>query len=162
MPAFSGGYAAGGAAIAVRKNILGQGQAESSLCLYAAGTGALLFGVSHRPRGRTVSLFAACLAASFAVRFVTQPAMRFAAPLAVRYGASMRTRLLCSLLYPPLHRLSKGTSRVVIAAERAGCFAFGYKCFYNLETENRPHWYADGFHSDITEDLSVVRTPKEG
>lgn len=55
MPAFSGGYAAGGAAIAVKKNILGQEQAESSLCLYAAGTGALLFGVSHRPRGRLVS-----------------------------------------------------------------------------------------------------------
>lgn len=55
MPAFSGGYAAGGAAIAVKKNILGQGHAESSLCLYAAGTGALLFGVSRRPRGRSVS-----------------------------------------------------------------------------------------------------------
>ena len=111
---------------------------------------------------RFVTQFVMRFAAPVAVWFVTQPAMRFAAPLAVRYGASMCTRLLCSLLYPPLHRLSKGTSRVVIAAERAGCFAFGYKCFYNLETENRPHWYADGFHSDITEDLSVVRTPKEG
>lgn len=86
MPAFSGGYAAGGAAIAVRKNILGQGHAESSLCLYAAGTGALLFGVSRRPRGRLVSLFAACLAASFAVRFVTQLVMRFAAPFAVWFA----------------------------------------------------------------------------
>lgn len=109
----------------------------------------------------TVSL-AVRFVTQLAMRFVPQLAMRFAVPFAAWYGTSMRTRLLCSLLYPPLHRLSKGTSRVVIAAERAGCFAFGYKCFYNLETENRPHWYADGFHSDITEDLSVVRTPKEG
>ncbi len=69
MPAFSGGYAAGGAAIAVRKNILGQGHAESSLCLYAAGTGALLFGVSHRPRGRSVSFSVfSCLYTGAAVR----------------------------------------------------------------------------------------------
>lgn len=31
-----------------------------------------------------------------------------------------------------------------------------------MQRENRPRWYAGGFHSDITEDLSVVRTPKEG
>lgn len=31
-----------------------------------------------------------------------------------------------------------------------------------IQRENRPRWYAGGFHSDITEDLSVVRTPKEG
>ena len=125
----------------------------------------LRVGLAHGSPQRLPCGLPCCLmpfTVSLAVRFVTQPAMRFAAPLAVRYGASMRTRLLCSLLYPPLHRLSEGTSRVVIAAERAGCFPFGYKCFYNLETENRPHWYADGFHSDITEDLSVVRTPKEG
>ena len=74
MPAFSGGYVAGGAAIAVRNNILGQGQAESSLCLYAAGTGALLFGVSRRPRGRSVSFSVfSCLYTGAAVRCSVPP-----------------------------------------------------------------------------------------
>ena len=76
LPAFSGGYAAGGAAIAVRKNILGQGRGESSLCLYAAGTGALLFGVLCRPRGRSVSFSVfSCLYTGAAVR-CSVPSMR--------------------------------------------------------------------------------------
>lgn len=42
------------------------------------------------------------------------------------------------------------------------CLTCGFRCKHFMQRENRPRWYAGGFHSDITEDLSVVRTPKEG